>query len=143
MYSSLSSELARQHIALLLKQADIQRLANQARAARRRRRRPRAGLDPVTSRVTDRSAWRSPGQVGTEQRQVGRAQAVRGGLGLVPVGIEQRRPADRLQPGLLLLGQRQVGGAEVVGELLLVASADDDRRYRWPLQQPGKRDLGG
>src|SRR6266568_2784449 len=101
-----------------------------------------AGLDPITSGVTDRSAWRSPGQVGTEQRQVGRAQAVRGGLGLVSVGIEQRRAADRLQPGLLLLGQRQVGGAEVVGELLLVASADDDRRYRWPLQ-PGKRDLGG
>jgi hypothetical protein len=46
MYSSLSSELARQHIALLREQADIQRLANQARAARRQRRRPRGRPGP-------------------------------------------------------------------------------------------------
>jgi hypothetical protein len=52
MHSSLSSQLAQQHIALLRKQADSERLANQARAARRQRRRPQPRARRVTARVT-------------------------------------------------------------------------------------------
>jgi len=80
--------------------------------------------------------------VGTEQREVGRAEPVGGGLGLVPVGVQQRRPADLLQPGQLLVAQRQVGRAEVVDQLVGRAGPDDHRRHRRPGQQPGQRHLG-
>ena len=61
-------------------------------------------------------------------------EAVARRLGLVPVGVEQRRRADLVEARALVVVEHQVGGAEVVGELLLGARADDHARRR-----PGAR----
>jgi O-acetylserine/cysteine efflux transporter len=55
------------------------------------------------------------GQVRAEQGQVGRRQPVAGGLGLVPVGVDERRGAGGVEPGTLLGGQDQRRGGQVVG----------------------------
>src|SRR6202000_304944 len=41
----------------------------------------------------------------------------------------------------LFRGQRPADRAEVLPQLLFIARADDDRRDRWPVQQPVQRNL--
>jgi O-acetylserine/cysteine efflux transporter len=67
------------------------------------------------------------GQVRSEEGQVGRGQPVARRLGLVPVRVEQRRRADLVQLRPLGLGEREVGGGQVVGELLGGPGADHQR----------------
>ena len=55
------------------------------------------------------------GQVRAEQGEVGRGQPVAGGLGLVPVGVDERQGAGGVEPGALAGGQDQRRCREVVG----------------------------
>ena len=55
------------------------------------------------------------GQVRAEQGQVGGRQPVAGGLGLVPVGVDERRGAGGVEPGALLGQEDQRRCCEVVG----------------------------
>ena len=66
-------------------------------------------------------------QVGGQEGQVRGRQAVAGGLGLVPVGVEQRRGADRVELGALVVAEGQGRGGQVVGQLLVGTGADDQR----------------
>ena len=52
-----------------------------------------------------------------DQRQVGGPEPVARGLRLVPIGIGERRLADRVEPGALVGGEAQVRGLQVAGEL--------------------------
>src|SRR5919107_6024396 len=56
-------------------------------------------------------------QMGAKERQVGRAETVGGGLGLVPVWVEERRGAHLVQAQALLLGEAQLSGGGGVREL--------------------------
>src|ERR1035438_3712560 len=62
-------------------------------------------------------------------------------LALVPVRINGRCPAHRVQPGNLLRGEVPPGCAQILSQLCLIASANDHRRDGGPLQQPVERDL--
>jgi len=55
------------------------------------------------------------GQVRAEQGEVGGAEAVAGGLGLVPVGVEERGGAGGVEAGALLRAEDYRRGGEVVG----------------------------
>jgi len=63
----------------------------------------------------DRARGRGLLQVGGQEGQVGGRQAVAGGLGLVPVGVEQRRGAGRVELGPLVVTEGEVCGGQVVG----------------------------
>jgi hypothetical protein len=63
-------------------------------------------------------------QVGGQEGQVGGRQAVAGGLGLVPVRVEQRRGTGRVELGSFVVAEGEVRGGQVVGELLVGAGAD-------------------
>jgi hypothetical protein len=65
--------------------------------------------------------------VRAEQGQVGRRPPVARGLGLVPERVEQRRRARLIEAPALLVGEDQIGGGQVVGQLLVGAGADDQR----------------
>jgi O-acetylserine/cysteine efflux transporter len=54
-------------------------------------------------------------EVRAEQGQVGGREPVAGGLGLMPVGVDERRGAGRLEPGALVDAQADRGYREVVG----------------------------
>ena len=60
----------------------------------------------------------------------------------MPVGIEQRRTAHGVQPLALGALEHEVGGAQVVGELLGGARPDDHRADRGLAERVGQRDLG-
>ncbi len=47
-------------------------------------------------------------QIRADQRQVGLAEPVARGLGLVPVRVQQSRPADLLEPRALLVGELEL-----------------------------------
>ena len=55
------------------------------------------------------------GQVRAEQGQVGGREPVAGGLGLMPVGVDERRGADLVERGPLVRGQAEGRRREVVG----------------------------
>src|SRR4051812_9500543 len=76
-----------------------------------------------------------------EQRQVRGAEPVLGGRGLMPIGIEERGCTDGVEAAALLGREANVGAAEVVGKLRLVARADDERGHGGAPEQPGKRHL--
>jgi hypothetical protein len=59
----------------------------------------------------------SPAGVLAEQGQVRRAEPVGGGVGLVPVRVDQRRHAHLVQRRALVAGEDQVRRPEVVREL--------------------------
>jgi len=63
------------------------------------------------------SVRRSPrsGQMRAEQGQVGRREPVPGGLGLVPVGVDEWQRAGLVEPGPLVLGEGELRCREVVG----------------------------
>jgi drug/metabolite transporter (DMT)-like permease len=54
------------------------------------------------------------GQVRAEQGQVGRREPVPGGLGLMPVGVDERQRAGLVEPGPLVAGEGEVRRREVV-----------------------------
>ena len=124
-----------------LRARPLRRRPRRGLAALRRRRHHRAGgpaRDPGGARRHRAAAQREAGEagaaltlsrrpppVGVVQGVVGRAHAVGDAGGLVPVRIEQRRPADLLEPCVLLGAQLEPDRGEVVGELRLVARADD------------------
>jgi O-acetylserine/cysteine efflux transporter len=62
------------------------------------------------------SVRRSPrsGQMRAEQGQVGRREPVPGGLGLVPVGVDERQRAGLVEPGPFVAGEDEVRRCEVV-----------------------------
>jgi hypothetical protein len=78
-----------------------------------------------------------------QQRQIGRPETSACGLRLVPIGVEQGRRADLVEPLALFGGQSQIGCSEVVAQLRLVASADDDGRDGGAAERPSRRHLGG
>jgi drug/metabolite transporter (DMT)-like permease len=54
-------------------------------------------------------------EVRSEQREVGGREPVAGGLGLMPVGVDERRGAGLIEPGPFLLGEGEGRRLEVVG----------------------------
>ncbi len=54
-------------------------------------------------------------EVRAEQGQVGGREPVAGGLGLMPVGVDERRGAGFVEPGPLLVGEDEGRRLEVVG----------------------------
>lgn len=59
-------------------------------------------------------------------------------VGLVPIGIDVvLRSADGVQQILIFLRKPKVGGSEIVGELCLVARADENGGDRRPSCHPG------
>ena len=74
------------------------------------------------STVTGRSA-----EVRAEEGQVGGREPVTRGLGLVPVGVDERRGAGRVEPGPLLAGETEGRRLEVVGQLVAGARAYHQR----------------
>jgi len=62
------------------------------------------------------SVRRSPrsGQMRAEQGQVGRREPVPGGLGLVPVGVDEWQHAGLVEPGPFVAGEDEVRRCEVV-----------------------------
>jgi hypothetical protein len=62
-------------------------------------------------------------------------------LSLVPVGIEERRRAHRLEAPELVVAELELRGGEVVGQLFVGARADDDRGDARTREQPRERDL--
>src|SRR5829696_8479926 len=80
-------------------------------------------------------------EVRFEEREVARSEPVARRGRLVPERVEQRQRAQALEPCALVILQPQVGGPEVVCELLVGARADDDRRHARASEQPGERDL--
>jgi len=77
-----------------------------------------------------------------EQGAVGRAEPVGGGGLLVPERVDQVGGAYLVQRAALVGGQHERSRAQVVGQLLVGAGADDQRGYRGAAEQPGERDLG-
>ncbi len=63
-------------------------------------------------------------------------------VALVPHGIGRRLVAGGVQFRDLLGAQRPSRRPDILYELRLVARADDEGRYRAPLQEPVERDLG-
>ena len=82
-------------------------------------------------------------EVRAEEGQVGGREPVAGGLGLMPVRVDERRGAGRIEPGPFLVGETQRRRIEVVGELIAGARPDDQRGHAGPAEGPGQRDLGG
>src|SRR5687767_840673 len=74
--------------------------------------------------------------------EVGGAEAGGGGPVLVPVGVDDRRGADRVEAGALVGAELQVRAGKAVPELLLVAAADDERGDAGAAEEPGEGDLG-
>jgi drug/metabolite transporter (DMT)-like permease len=72
------------------------------------------------------------GQVRAEQGQVGGREPVAGGLGLMPVGVDERRRAGLVKPGPFVLGEAEVRRLEVVGQLIAGARAYDQRGHARP-----------
>jgi drug/metabolite transporter (DMT)-like permease len=72
------------------------------------------------------------GQVPAQQGEVGGREPVAGGLGLVPVGVEERRGAGLVEPGTLLPGEDERRRREVVGQLIAAARAYDQRGHTRP-----------
>jgi O-acetylserine/cysteine efflux transporter len=54
-------------------------------------------------------------EIRAEQGEVGGREPVAGGLGLMPVGVDERPGAGRLEPGPLLVGEDEGRRLEVVG----------------------------
>src|SRR3712207_7098768 len=85
----------------------------------------------------DRRARLGPiAQMRTQERQVGQSEAVGGGLGLVPVRVDQRRGAHFVQSSALLLREPQLGGLEVVCELIIGSRTDYDQGHARSAKQP-------
>jgi O-acetylserine/cysteine efflux transporter len=82
-------------------------------------------------------------KVRAEQREVGGREPVAGGLGLMPVGVDERQGTGRLEPGSFVGGQDQRRRGQIVGQLLGGARADDQRGHPGPAEGPGQGDLGG
>src|SRR5579862_1039904 len=61
---------------------------------------------------------------------------------LMPVGVGSGNGAGVVEPGDLVSCQSPADSAEVLAELLFVASAEDNGGYRRPLHQPVEGDLG-
>src|SRR5687768_15122539 len=80
--------------------------------------------------------------IGRDQVTVDGAQPILRGKGLVPIRIKQGRLADGIEPGALFGTELELGGEDVVPELVVTAPADDHRSDTGPAQQPGQRDLG-
>src|SRR6266516_4174913 len=96
-----------------------------------------------TWRPTPPKHWPPTGlQVGAEQSQVSRGEPVPGRLCLVPGGVDERRGAGLVQLLPLLLGKRQLGGRQVVRQLVSRAGADHQRGDRWLAEGVGQCDLG-
>jgi drug/metabolite transporter (DMT)-like permease len=96
------------------------------------------------------SRRRSPGglggdllQVRGQEGQVGGRQAVAGGLGLMPVRVDQRRGADLVQLGSFVGAEGEGRGRQVVGQLFFGARADHQRGDGRPGQGVGQGHLGG
>jgi len=88
------------------------------------------GPGPARTRPGGRAAGRPPArgrgpgrrpghrrllQVGGQESQVGGRQAVAGGLGLVPVRVDQRRCADLVELGPLVVAEDDGRGRQVIG----------------------------
>jgi hypothetical protein len=61
----------------------------------------------------------------------------------MPVRVDERRAAHLLEPVQLGVGELELGGREVVGELLVGARPDDQRHDAGAAQHPGERHLSG
>src|SRR5436190_2658276 len=86
-----------------------------------------------------------PGQSGKmrpEERQICSAQPVLGGRELVPIRIVESGRAHIVEALALFLREHKVGGGEIVLELCLAPTADDERGDAGPANQPRKRHLG-
>jgi O-acetylserine/cysteine efflux transporter len=83
------------------------------------------------------------GQVRAEEGQVGGRQPVARGLGLVPVRVDQRQRAGRVELGSVGLGEDEGCRGQVVGQLLGGARADDQRGNGGLAERVGQRHLGG
>ena len=66
-------------------------------------------------------------EVRAQEGQVGGREPVAGGLGLMPVGVEERRGAGRVEPGPFVLGEDEVRRLQVVGQLVAGARAYHQR----------------
>ena len=81
-------------------------------------------------------------EVRAEQGEVGRAEAVGGGLGLVPVGVEQRRRADPVEAGALVgASARSSAAARLAASCSSSAGADHQGADARAAEQPGQRHL--
>ncbi len=81
--------------------------------------------------------------VRAQEGEVRRTEAVARRRGLVPERVQERRRAQPVEPRALVAGEPQVGGAEVVRELLVRPGADDERAHARAAEQPRERDLRG
>ena len=79
------------------------------------------------SAVSRGPASSASAEVRAEQGQVGGREPVAGGLGLMPVGVEERRGAGRVEPGPFVLGEDEVRRLQVVGQLVAGARAYHQR----------------
>jgi O-acetylserine/cysteine efflux transporter len=84
------------------------------------------------SAVSPGSGSPTSAEVRAQEGQVGGREPVAGGLGLVPVGVDERRGAGRLEPGPFLAGEGERRGLQVVGQLIAGARAYDQRGYARP-----------
>ena len=62
-------------------------------------------------------------------------------LALMPVRVNGRCPAHRVQPANLLRSEVPTGSAQILSQLCLIASTNDHGRDGGSLQQPVGRDL--
>src|SRR5262245_30207231 len=95
-----------------------------------------AGVVMMCSYCAAASAWRwlrslhslsvTPAPLGVGLQEIGRAGDAHGGI--PPRRVDRRQRGGNVERRELLRGQRQVGGREVVGELVDAAGADDGRR---------------
>src|SRR5437870_6300346 len=76
-----------------------------------------------------------------EQCQIGGAQAILGGPQLMPIGIEDSRRANLVEPLAFIIRELELSRREIVLELGLAAPADDERGDARPAEEPGKRHL--
>jgi drug/metabolite transporter (DMT)-like permease len=72
------------------------------------------------------------GEVRAEEGQVGGREPVAGGLGLMPVGVDERRGAGLVECGPFLVGEREGRRLKVVGQLIAGARAYDQRGHAQP-----------
>ena len=86
---------------------------------------------------------RPSAEVRAEQGQVGGREPVTRGLGLMPVGVQERRSGRLVEPGPFLLGEPEGRCLEVVGQLIAGTCPDDQRGHAGPAEGPGQCDLGG
>ena len=79
------------------------------------------------SAVSGGSGSPASAEVRGQEGQVGGREPVACGLGLMPVGVEERRGAGRVEPGPFVLGEDEVRRLQVVGQLVAGARAYHQR----------------